>query len=88
MGDLFSKPKSKPQPPPVKQLPLLIFRAQYIGQPLATVLTALRDRGIDNITVAMKSRDSEWSPPPRRHTGRVFVLYSADSLLVQDVIYE
>lgn len=89
MGGLFSQqpaPKPKPQTPELP-LPLLMFRAQYIGQPLSRVLDALRCRGIENIVVALKSRET-WSPPPRKSTGRVFVLYSADTLLVQNVIYE
>ena len=86
MGGLFSAP-NPPKPKPTPELPLLLFRAQYIGQPLATVLTALRSRGIENITVALKSREN-WKPPPRKATGRAIVLYSADTLLVQDVLYE
>lgn len=97
MGSLFSleSPKSKsntkstsnPNPTSELSLPLLLFRAQYTGQPLATVLTALRDRDIKHITVALKPRDT-WSPPPRLSTGRVIIFYNADTLLVQDVIYE
>lgn len=81
---LFAPP---PSPKPELPLPLLMFRAQYTGQPLSRVLDALRSRGIETIVVALKSRET-WSPPPRKSTGRVFVLYSADSLLVQNVIYE
>ena len=83
MGGLFSQAQPKPELP----LPVLMARAQYIGQPLATVLSSLRERGVENIVVAIKPRET-WSPPTRKHTGRVYVLYNADSLLVQDVIYE
>lgn len=89
MGSLFSYLFASP---PLKQeaplpLPLLMFRAQYIGQPMSHVLDSLRSRGIENIVVALKPQET-WTPPPRKSTGRVYVLYSADSLLVQDVIYE
>lgn len=87
MGALFSlfePTATRPAPIPV---PLLLFRAQYIGQPLSTVLTALRNRGIENIVVALKPRET-WSPPPRISSGRVFIIYDADSQRVQDVVYE
>ena len=89
MGGLFSYLFSQQPSSPVVSLPLpvLMIRAQYIGQPLATVLDSLRKRGIENIGIALKSRET-WTPPPRKSTGRVYVLYSADSLFVQDVIYE
>ena len=88
MGGLFSQPTPKKQKPVVSiPIPLLMARAQYIGQPLANVLSALRTRGIENIVVAIKSREI-WVPPARKHTGRIYVLYNADSLLVQDVVYE
>jgi len=89
MGGLFSQPKPLPKKPIQKSLPLplLMARAQYIGQPLATVLSSLRIQGTENIVVAVKPRET-WTPPLRRNTGRVFVLYNADTLLVQDVFYE
>ena len=89
MGGLFSQPKPLPKKLIQKSLPLplLMARAQYISQPLATVLSALRLQGTENIVVAVKPRET-WTPPPRRHTGRVFVLYNADTLLVQDIVYE
>ena len=88
MGALFSQPPRQPTPPKILSLPpLLLSRAQYIGQPLATVLTSLRIRGIENIVVAVKPRET-WTAPPRKQTGRVYVVYNADTLLVQDVIYE
>jgi hypothetical protein len=88
MGFLFSRPTA-PQPPQPRLHPeILLTRAQYIGQPLALVLTSLRKRGIENILVALKSRDT-WTPPAqRRSTGRVIVVYNADTLLVQEVVYE
>jgi hypothetical protein len=84
MGFLFSRPAATPPPAP---LPLLLSRATYVGQPLAPVLKALRARGLDTHTIPLKSRDT-WTPPPRRSTGRVIVAYSADTLYVQDVLYE
>jgi hypothetical protein len=99
MGGLFSRSNPLPKKPIQKSLPLplLMARAQYISQPLATVLSAMRIQGIENIVVAVKPRET-WTPPassavglqppPRRHTGRIYVLYNADTLLVQDVIYE
>jgi len=99
MGGLFSQPKPLPKKPIQKSLPLplLMARAQYISQPLATVLSALRLQGTENIVVAVKPRET-WTPPAssavglqpplRRHTSRVFVLYNADTLLVQDIVYE
>ena len=94
MGFLFSRPASSGEKPsqtltPTKALPLVLPRATYIGQPLADVLSDLNFRGIENITVALKPRDRDtWTPPPRRLTGRVIVIYDGDSLLVQSVIYE
>lgn len=89
MGGLFSH-QPRPKPPlqnPELPLPVLMSRAQYICQPLANVLSNLRTRGIENIVVAIKSRET-WTPPARKSTGRVYVLYNSDSLLVQDVVYE
>jgi hypothetical protein len=82
MGFLFSRPVS---PPPTE---ILLTRAQYIGQPLTLVLTSLRQRGIENILVALKSRETWTAPPIRKGTGRVIVAYNADTLTVQEVVYE
>jgi len=86
MGALFSLFEPPPRPAS-RPTPILLFRNQYIGQTLATVLTALKSRGIEHIVVALKPRET-WSPPPRISSGRVFVVYDADSQRVQDVIYE
>jgi hypothetical protein len=91
MGFLFSRPTKTPQPTlqltQTTATPLL-FHSDYIGQPLATVLNALRARGIDNITVGVKPRDPTPTPAPRKATGRVIVYYCADTLLVHQVHYE
>lgn len=98
MGGLFSRSNPLPKKPIQKSLPLslLMAPAQYISQPLATVLSAMRIQGIENIVVAVKPRET-WTPPassavglqpPASSTGRIYVLYNADTLLVQDVIYE
>ncbi len=63
-------------------------RAQYIGQPLTLVLTSLRHRGTENILVALKPREIWTVPPIRKGTGRVIVVYNADTLIVQEVVYE
>ena len=89
MGLLFSRPTKTPQPA-IQLTPStpLLFHSDYTGQPLATVLNALRARGIDNITVGVKPRDPAPTPVPRKATGRVIVYYCADTLLVHQVHYE
>jgi hypothetical protein len=87
MGFLFSRP-TRPTPTSPPPLPtLLLARAAFVGQPLAQVLETLRARGIETLPIPLKSRDT-WTPPPRRSTGRVIVIYSADTLHVQTVVYE
>ena len=81
MGFLFSRPVQ----PKVQRHSTIVHLQDYVGLPLSTVQTALRNRGIPSQTIAVKPGERYESGSAQVSAGTLLVVYNCENYYITEM---